>query len=116
MKMPRLTRVKQLEHVPDPFLNCRSYGHSWLETNSSVVANSRGRIVEQTQHLVCTRCETEQVIVLEIPSFNVKKRNTRYQDGYLIHNHGRTLKPEVRREQLRRLYERDAVRMETTSE
>lgn len=70
--------------LPDPFLECRRFGHPW---KAYTVGKDGPRFVETT---ICPRCQSTRTQVYDRGGMIVRgKGGTHYSDGYLAHGIGR---------------------------
>lgn len=65
-------------------LTCRMKGHAWKHLNDKVTQNMGDRIVEIRRSWRCLRCRTDCVEVLNIPTFDLIRRQYVYPAGYLL--------------------------------
>lgn len=101
-----MKKADDVAEVNDKFLMCRVKGHRWEHQTDEITAGDKHKVREVTRHWTCYGCTTEVLEVIGFPSFDVVRRRYIYPDGYqfdVAAMGGRVFRPEVRREQFRRL-------------
>lgn len=92
--------------VKNQFLMCREKGHQWRHLNDEISEGSKRAVKEVARQWNCPTCGTEMTEWITVPAFEIRRRKYAYPDGYLFDipaMGGRVLRPEIRREQFRRL-------------
>lgn len=101
-----MKKADDVAEVNDKFLMCRVRGHRWEHQTDDITDGNKRKVREVTRYWLCYGCSTEVKEVIAVPSFDVIKRTYVYPDNYQFDTKamgGRVLRPEVRREQFRRL-------------
>lgn len=101
-----MKKADDVAEVNDKFLMCRVKGHRWEHLTDEITRGDKRKVREVTRFWTCYGCSTEVQEVIELPTFEIVARRYHYPDGYQFDTKamgGRVFRPEVRREQFRRL-------------
>ena len=85
--------IDPVADIPEGYLECRDYLHSWAPFHVEVSGRGRHRTYRRT--LRCTRCQTKRTQVLDADGAILRRgvSGVGYDysdaDGYVIHGHGR---------------------------
>ena len=74
--------------IPEKFLLCRDYAHSWDDYNAKISRNKASRRREVHQVLICTRCSTTKTRVMTTDGEMLRSSYT-YAPDYLLKDQGR---------------------------
>lgn len=81
---PNLDVESVIADMPDNFIQCRDFNHSWRSHNANYDAGSQSYDVT----LKCTRCKAERIRTIDSHGGLVSSHYD-YKDGYLIKGMGR---------------------------
>ena len=95
--------IPSLEFAKPAHLECRDLGHNWRHHHDERTTSTRGVVIEFVRTLRCTRCKTERVEVIALPSLRRIRVGYAYPDGYRMQAGAATTRTDARREVLRRL-------------
>lgn len=101
-----MKKADDVAEVNDKFLMCRVRGHRWEHQTDEITGGNKRKVTQVTRYWLCYGCGTEVKEVIDLPSFEVIRRSYHYPDNYQFDvpaMGGRVLRPELRREQFRRL-------------
>lgn len=90
-----------LKTIADRFVECRDFGHSWVELIGNSELKDRNRVYRRL--LRCERCGADRDELVFRKDGDVIKRAYRYPKGYLLpKNSGRYVRAAFRREAVER--------------